>query len=178
MQYCENDVIVNNLPKFLTAHPTDKTHALTNNDSNNPLQPVILPLILRGVRLLLNVRNVTIDEFNSQEYPRLHLTSKTLTWNPITTLYEEQETTMMDWSDKIVHDAAVRGPPQTLTINALQSLTTYLADVMHDCNFHQVLTSHVAISSVDASLTLVDGILGACQTDHTTDYTAGCLHLS
>ncbi len=51
MQCCVNDVTVNNLPKFLAADPTDQTHALTLTDPNNPLQPVILPLILRGVTL-------------------------------------------------------------------------------------------------------------------------------
>jgi hypothetical protein len=57
---------------------------------------------------------------------------------------------MMDYSGNIVRDAAVRGPK--LILNELQSLTTDLADLTHDCNFHQVLTSHVVMSSVDASL--------------------------
>jgi hypothetical protein len=111
-------------------------HALTINGPKNPLQQVILLLILRGVTLLLNVRNVTIDDFNSQEYPRLHLTSETLIWDPTTNLYEEQETAMMDYSGKLVNNTAMRGPPKTLIIIALQSLTTDMADVMHDCNFH------------------------------------------
>jgi hypothetical protein len=127
-------------------------HALTITDPNNPLQPVILPLTLRGVMLLLNVRTVTINEFNSQDYPRLHLTSKTLTWDPTTNLYEQQENAMMDYSGNIVRDAAMRGQVPTLIVNELQSLTTDLADMMHDCNFHQVLMSHIVVSSVNASL--------------------------
>jgi hypothetical protein len=105
--------------KYLVANPTDQMHALTINDSNNPLQPVILPLTLRGLTLLLNVRTVNINEFNSQDYPRLHLTSKTLTWDPTTTLYEEQENAMTDYSGNIVCDAAVRGQIPTLIINKL-----------------------------------------------------------
>ncbi len=57
---------------------------------------------------------------------------------------------MTDYSGAIVRDAAVRGPD--LVINALHSLTTDLADMTHDCNFHQVLLSHVNISSMDTSL--------------------------
>jgi hypothetical protein len=57
---------------------------------------------------------------------------------------------MMDYSGNIVRDAAVRGPK--LILNELQSLTTDLADLTHDCNFHQVLISHVVISSIDSSL--------------------------
>ncbi len=141
---------VNNLPKFLAADPTDQTHALTLTGPNNPLQPVILPLTLRGMTLLLNVRSVTINEFNSHYYLQLHLTSETLTWDPTTDLYEQQEHTMMDYSCNIIRDAAMRGPK--LILNELHSLITDLADLMHDCNFHQVLTSHVIVSSVDASL--------------------------
>ena len=98
MQCRVNDVIVNDLPKFLASDPTDQTHALTIKDPDNPLQPVIIPLNLRGVTLLLYVRPVTIDEFNSLDHPRLHLTSETLTWDPSTTLFEEQETAMIDYS--------------------------------------------------------------------------------
>ncbi len=43
-----NDLTVKDLPKFLAADPTDQTHALTLTDPDNPLQPVILPLTLRG----------------------------------------------------------------------------------------------------------------------------------
>jgi hypothetical protein len=150
MQCCVKDMTINNLPKFLAADPTDQTHALTLTDPDNPLQPVILPLTLRGVTSLFNVRSVTIDEFNSHDYLRLHLTSETLTWDPTTDLYEQQEHAMMDYSGNIVRDAAAREPK--LILNELQSLTTDLADLTHDCNFHQVLTSHVVVSSVNASL--------------------------
>jgi hypothetical protein len=110
MQCRVNDVIVDNLPKFLAADPTDQTHALTLTDPGNPLQPVILPLTLRGATLLLNVRSTTIDEFNSHDHLRLHLTSETLTWDPTTDMYEQQEHAMMDYSGNIVHDATMRGP--------------------------------------------------------------------
>ncbi len=93
---------------------------------------------------------MTINEFNSHDYLRLHLTSETLTWDPTTDLYEQQEHAMMDYFGNIVHDAAVWGPK--LILNELQSLTTDLADLTHDCNFYQVLTSHVVVSSIDASL--------------------------
>jgi hypothetical protein len=152
MQCCVNEAAVKDLPKFLAANPTDQTHALTMTDPNNPLQTVILPLTLRGVMSLLNVRTLTIDEFYSQDYPRLHLTSETLTWDPTTNFYEQKENAMMDYSGNIVRDAAVRGQVPTLIVNELQPLTTDLADMMHDCNVHQGLTSHVVVSSIDASL--------------------------
>ena len=69
-------------------------------------------------------------------------------------------------SRRTVRDAAVRGPD--LVINAVHSLTTYLADMTHDFNFHQVLLSHVNISRMDTSL---NGHILMCKTapiDHMT----------
>jgi hypothetical protein len=59
---------------------------------------------------------------------------------------------MINYSSNVVRDAAVRGQVPTLIVNELQLLTTNMADMMHDCNFHQVLTSQVIVSSIDASL--------------------------
>ena len=145
-----NDVIIDETPKFLAIKPTDQTHALTVPDPDDPLQTLTLPLTLRGVTSLLHVRNVTADDFYNDNIPRIDLTLETLTWDPSTTLYEEQENGMIDYSGNIVCDAAMRGPH--LVINALHSLTTDLANITHDCNFHQVLLSHVNISSMDTSL--------------------------
>ncbi len=77
---------VDNTPKFLAHDPTDKSHALTLEDPDHPTQTVTLPLALRGVTSLLNVRAATLDEWNSDAFRRLHLTSETLTWDPTTTL--------------------------------------------------------------------------------------------
>ncbi len=78
------------------------------------------------------------------------MTSETLTWDPTTDLYEQQEHAITDYSGNIVRDAAMRGPQ--LILNELQSSTTDLADLTHDCNFHQVLTANIVVSSVDSSL--------------------------
>jgi hypothetical protein len=66
---------------------------------------------------------------------------------------------MMNYSGKIAHDAAMRGQVPTLIINELQLLTTDMVE--HDCNFHQVLTSHVVVSSINASLS---GRVQLCKT--------------
>ncbi len=52
--------------------------------------------------LLLNVIGITLDEWNSEAFKRLHLTSETLTWDPTTNLYEEQESAMIDYSMRVV----------------------------------------------------------------------------
>ncbi len=59
---------------------------------------------------------------------------------------------MMDYSGNIVSDAAVRGQVPILIVNELQLLTTDMADMTHNCNFHHVLTCHAIVSSINASL--------------------------
>ena len=89
---------VNETPKFLVHDPTDNTHALTVKDPHNPAQMVILPLALRGVTSLIDVRAPTLDldEWNSDAFTRLSLTSESLTWDPTTTHYSDQEAAMTD----------------------------------------------------------------------------------
>jgi hypothetical protein len=102
MQCRVNDVIVNNTPKFLMADSTDHMHALTIIDPHQPAQMVILPLALQDVTSLLDFRGKTLDEWNSVAFKQLHLTSETLTWDPTTTLYEEQEAAMINYSGHVV----------------------------------------------------------------------------
>jgi hypothetical protein len=57
---------------------------------------------------------------------------------------------MTNISGAIVRDAAMRG--LNLVINELNSNATDSADITHDCNFHQILELHVAVSSIDTNL--------------------------
>ncbi len=146
-------MIVDDMPKFLTFDPTDHTHALTIKDPFHPAQTVSLPLALRGVTSLLNVRAPTLDKWNSDAFMRLHLTSETWTWDPTTTLYEEQEAAMINYSGRVMMTMRpLRGHINHLVINLLSSLTTDQADVTDDNNFYNVLVFHVQISSIESSL--------------------------
>ncbi len=141
------------MPNFLMSDPTDHTHALTIIDPDQPAQTVILPLALQGVSLLLNVRGIRLDEWNSDTFKWLHLTSETLTWDPMTTLYEEQEEAMIDYSGRVVMTTRpLKGHINHLVINSLSSLTTDQAEVTDDNNFYDILASHVQISSIETSL--------------------------
>jgi hypothetical protein len=120
---------------FLASDPTDNMHALTIRDPDWPAQTIILRLALRGVTLLLNVRGVTLNEWNSDAFKWLHLTSETLTWDSTTTLYEEQEAAIVDYSGRVV---TTMGPLMmhinSLVIDPLSSLTTDQADVTDNKN--------------------------------------------
>jgi hypothetical protein len=148
MQCRVNDVTVGETPKFLVPNPTDKTHALTITDNNDPTQAVHLPLALRGVTSLLYMWKPMVAEWESDQFPRYHLTSESLTWDPTTTTYEEQELAMVNHHGNIIHtsDFPARG---CLVINALSSLIMDTADITDDDNFHVVLNSQAHISSVE-----------------------------
>jgi hypothetical protein len=94
-----------------------------------------------------------LDEWNSDAFKRLHLTSETLTWDTTTSLYEEQEAAMFDYSGHVVMTARpLMKHVNRLVINLLSSLTTDQANVTDDKNFYDVLASHVQISSIETSL--------------------------
>jgi len=151
MQCRVNDVLSTRRLNFWRTTPLT-IHMLTIRDPQNPAQMVILPLALQSVTSLINVRAPTLDEWNSDSFTRLSLTSESLTWDPTTTLYSDQEAAMTNYSGNVVRCAAVRGHAGILAINSLSSLSSDLVDVTDDENFHQVLTSKVMISSVKTSL--------------------------
>ncbi len=149
------------MSKFLVSDPTDNMHALTIKDHDWPAQTVILQLALRGVTSLLNVRGVTLDEWNSDAFKRLHLTSDTLTWDPTTTLYEEQEVAMVDYSGHVVTTMwPLMMHIKSLVIDSLSSLTTDQAYVTNDEDLYDVLASHVQILSIESSL---NGHICSCK---------------
>jgi hypothetical protein len=144
------------------------------------------------------VRGTTLGEWNSDAFKRLHLTSETLTWDPTTTLYEEQEAAMIDYSGCVVTTTRpLMGHINHLVINSLSSLTTDQADITEDENFYDVLASHVQISSIETSLnghirsrktapidpqTLATRwmiyFLAACKTNCRNDHAKRCVDMS
>ncbi len=143
------------------ADSTDHMHALTIIDPHQPAQMVILPLALQDVTSLLDFRGKTLDEWNSVAFKQLHLTSETLTWDPTTTLYEEQEAAMINYSGHVVMTTWPLMGHQSFGDNLLSSLTTDQADVPDDKNIYDVLASHVQISSIETSL---NGHIPLCKT--------------
>jgi hypothetical protein len=148
-------VIINNMPKVLTSDPTDHMHALTIKNPDHPAQTVILPLALRCVTLILNVRAPTLDKLSSDALKRLHLTSESLTWDPTTTLCEEQEAAMIDYSGHVVTTTrSLRGHVNHLVINLLSSLTTDQLTSMMTISF--TMSWHLMSRSQALRLALID----------------------
>ena len=91
-------------------------------DPNN-LTVVILPLALNGgVSSCLPVSEVAMEEWESDIYPRLELTSEHLEWDPTSTTFQEQEEAMTKWDGTTHDNMSARGP--SLMISSVSHSTT------------------------------------------------------
>ena len=122
MQALVNDVTVNDTPRFLTPEPNGETHVIIVTDPKN-LAAVILPLALNGgLASCLLVFEVAMEEWESEIYPRLELTSEHLGWDPTSTTFQEQEEAMTKWYEKTHENVSERRP--SLMISSLSHSTT------------------------------------------------------
>ena len=147
MQCRMNDIVVNDVPKFLTLNPTDQTHAMIARPDDDPDTVVTLPLQLKGVTSFLPVSRPTLADWDSQNYPRITLTSEHLPWDPSDAEFSNQEDRMTNHNGELIY----RDPFDThspLIIAALSSDSTPLADITNDDNLGNVLESHVQVSAV------------------------------
>ena len=62
---------------------------------------VVLTFFLRGFTSHLTIMPLTHDEFEHHGCTRIDLTSRDLTWDPSTDIYEDQENEMMDFQEDI-----------------------------------------------------------------------------
>ena len=96
----------------------------------------------------LTVMPLTRNEFEHHGCTRIELTSRDLTWDPSTYIYEDQENTMMDFQGDIVRPGIIdRGH---LMVIKYVTVSTCLdaADVLLDENFGNVMQSNVNVSHV------------------------------
>ena len=85
--------------------PTQESHAIVAMDEN--VASVVLHFFLRGVTSYLTSMPLTHDEFEHHGCTRIELTSRDLTWDPSTDIYEDQENAMMDFQGDIVHPGII-----------------------------------------------------------------------
>ena len=117
--------------------PTQESHAIFAIDKNGA--STTLPFFLRGVTSHLNILPLTRDEFEHHGCTQIELTSRDLTWNPSTDIYEDQENAMMDFQGEIVRPGTIDRGPLIVTNSVTVSTCPDAADVLLDDNFGNVL---------------------------------------
>ena len=118
---------------------------------------VILPFTLKvGVASCLPVFEVLMEEWESDIYPRLELTSEHLEWDPTSTIFQEQEESMTKW-DGTTHDNLSARRPSLMISSVSHSTTECAANIVDDFNFAQVLESHVTSSLSKSNISSTTG---------------------
>jgi len=91
MQMRDNDVRVNDEPKFMVPNPTDEHHAITvpcYQDTDG----LTIPLSLHGVTHYFPCRKPTKSEYEHSDLSkRIELTAESPTWDPKTDRFDQQE---------------------------------------------------------------------------------------
>ena len=75
-------VNINELPKFSVDDTDDNTHAIIASDPLNPDQPLIIILILKGVKIYFPSREPRASEYENESIPHKDMTSEVLVWEP------------------------------------------------------------------------------------------------
>ena len=105
---------------------------------------VVLPFSLDGITSVINVLPLTSLEFDEHEHTRIELTSKDLTWDPSTTVYENQENAMVDYKGKMTRRPNDRGPMMVIKSVTI-STTESAGDVLSEDNFSKALELNVNV---------------------------------
>ena len=95
----------------------------------------------------LPVHRPTIREWDSGLYPRIDLTSETLTWDPASTLYQEQEETLIDHRGELI---AIDRHDTPMIISAVTSFVQPYADISEAHNLVSALERQVKVCSVES----------------------------
>ena len=98
---------VDECPKFMCKQPTNKSHAITINDSK-----LIVPLFFKGITSYIPTRKPTVEEFNNCKY--IDTTSNTSDWNSHDMDYAEQESYMIDYRGELIPPAKNKNHCQSL----------------------------------------------------------------
>ncbi len=145
MQMRQNDVEVDERPKFFTVKPTEKSHAIV---AKNEAEELIIPLQLDGMTSYFATRKPTKDEFEGSDSV-FELTAQGPEWDPQTTSYAEQEAAMLDHKGEVIEKA--EHPP--FYICHLESCTKMdREDHEFDFEFGMALEANRSVSAVDAKV--------------------------
>ena len=125
---------------------------------------------MNGVTYHLNVDTLTCNEFEYHECPRLTLTHIVLTLEPSTTIYEDQENTILNYKGDIVRPDSTARVPFMVINYVCMSTCEDAADISSDDNFANVLQPNVNVSHVNimkpnnvSQVSYADSTLGHIQ---------------
>ena len=142
MQLRDNDVCVNDEPKYLAPNPSQEHHSITIPEANN-VPALHIPLRINGVTSYFPTRQPTKEEYKKCTL-RLELTAESPEWYPQSMRFREQEDAMLDTrgnirkeyiqnrNDKIIATVGTNTPASSdQTVTEDQQLATALVAAVH-----------------------------------------------
>ena len=87
MQIWMEGARINDLPKFLAEDPDEKTHEIIVNDPQNPNEPLIIPLVLKGITSYFLSRKPKASEYEDESIPHIDMTIKAPVGEPSETIF-------------------------------------------------------------------------------------------
>jgi hypothetical protein len=101
MQLRDNDLRVNDEPKYMALNPTDHHHAIVIPGKEDNATELRIPLALKGVISYFPSSKPTKEEYESTDLDLcLELMYKSPEWDPSSPMYGEQEAAMLDSNGK------------------------------------------------------------------------------
>jgi hypothetical protein len=102
MQLRDNDIRVNDEPKFMVPNPTDDHNAIVVPPQEGEDEPFRIPLSLTGVTTYFPTTKPTRQQWESIPLERqIELTYESPEWDPATDRFKDQEATMLDMSGRL-----------------------------------------------------------------------------
>ena len=89
-------------PKFLADNPTNSSHSITLNDSDDVAHPLHIPLRLHGVISYFDCEKPTLAEVEEERYPCYVMTATAPDWDPTDPTFGSQEDSMVDYRGRAV----------------------------------------------------------------------------
>ena len=140
-----NDIHINELPKFQAMIPNELNHAIMVPDPDKTDTDLTFPMYLDGIISFLPVRMPTTKEWDSNEFPRIDLTSRDLEWDPYSKSYAEQEDAAARRVTQVQSVSSIPAAP-SFRISSMSSMSNDAVCITDDENFAQTLESHICVS--------------------------------
>ena len=101
-QICMAGVKNNEIPKVLVDDLYGKKHTIIVSDSLNPNHPMIIPLVLKGLKRYFTSRKPRASEYEDDSIPHINMTSDAPVWEPSQASLKSKNKGLMTSGDKLL----------------------------------------------------------------------------
>ncbi len=108
-------------PSSYLVHLQNDNHALLVHDPDSCSPPLIIPLSLDGVTSYFGARYPCLAEYEDENIPKYHLTSKSPLWDPLTSLYSLQQESMVDYMGRLIAKLSMDPHSPDMTMSSVVS---------------------------------------------------------